>query len=131
MEFDQNNIQLLHHINSDYDTPYFYLPLSVNGSLTPPSFALDRASCAWSAEMLNGVSRRVTLELKVKKLPVISRLHKRLSTTTYQEMGASTSLPINPFQNWCTSAMIFRAKAAFFASPLNANWFSGLPSGIL
>jgi len=34
-------------------------------------------------------------------------------------------------QNLWVSAMMVVAKSAFLASPLKANWFSGLPSGIL
>lgn len=50
----------------------------------------------------------------------------------YQDIfSLSISLLISDFQKLWVSVTMFVAYAAFLASPLKANWFSGLPSGIL
>lgn len=54
------------------------------------------------------------------------------NTINYHDIpGVSVSRLIKFFQCSCTSSIICNAKSRGFASPLKANWFSGLPSGIL
>lgn len=68
---------------------------------------------------------------RLKAIENVSHRTFRLSPTHHEILSLSTVLLTSCCQKACVSFTMFVANSAFFASPSNANWFSGLPSGIL
>lgn len=113
---------------------YTNLPSGNNGLGSARGKLSDSIAWTFSLSTVEALFNAVfTLKSIIKTAINIMKYNQNViaPTCTYQDIPSVSSFSNKPFQYSCASLTIFKANSVFLGSPLNANLFSGLPSGIL